>query len=99
MAEVNKEKQHISLNICNEKIDIYVRAEDEAYYRDAKDLVAATYGKYAEMFRGRRSERFIAATAMLEIGVKYQMEHASKDTDTYNKLLERLTADIDKALE
>jgi hypothetical protein len=36
---------------------------------------------------------------MLEIGVKYQMEHASKDTDTYNKLLERLTADIDKALE
>ncbi len=51
------------------------------------------------MFKGRRSDRFIAATALLEIGVKYQMAHASTDTDSYNSLLERLTADIDKALD
>ena len=57
------------------------------------------YGKYADLFRGRRSERFIAATALLEIGVKYQMESASKDTDSYNTLLERLTSDIDEALK
>jgi cell division protein ZapA len=69
MAEVNKEKQHISLNICDEKIDIYVKADEEAYYREAEKLVRATYGKYAELFRGRRSERFVAATALLEIGV------------------------------
>lgn len=99
MAEVNKGKQHISLNICNEKIDIWVKADEEGFYRDARDLVAATYGKYAEMFRGRRSERFVAATAMLEIAVMYQMEHADKDTDTYNGLLQRLTSDIDEALK
>lgn len=91
MAEVNKGKQHISLNICNEKIDIWVKADEEGFYRDARDLVAATYGKYAEMFRGRRSDRFVAATAMLEIAVMYQMEHANKDTDAYNGLLQRLT--------
>ena len=51
------------------------------------------------MFRGRRSERFIAATALLEIGVKYQMEHANKATDSYNSLLERLTSEIDEALK
>ena len=45
MAEVNKGKQHISLNICNEKIDIWVKADEEGFYRDARDLVAATYGK------------------------------------------------------
>jgi cell division protein ZapA len=99
MAEVNKEKQHISLNICDEKIDIYVKADEEAYYREAEKLVRATYGKYAELFRGRRSERFVAATALLEIGVKYQMEHATKSTDTYNSLLERLTSEIDQALK
>ena len=99
MAEVNKEKQHISLNICDEKIDIYVKADEEAYYREAEKLVRATYGKYAELFRGRRSERFVAATALLEIGVKYQMEHATKSTDTYNSLLERLTSEIDDALK
>ena len=99
MSEVNKGKQHISLNICNEKIDIWVKADEEGFYRDARDLVAATYGKYAEMFRGRRSDRFVAATAMLEIAVMYQMEHANKDTDAYNGLLQRLTSDIDEALK
>lgn len=99
MAEVNKGKQHISLNICDEKIDIYVKADEEVYYRDAEKLARGTYGKYAELFRGRRSERFIAATALLEIGVKYQMEHANKDTDSYNSFLERLTSEIDKVLK
>ncbi len=99
MAEVNKGKQHISLNICDEKIDIYVKTDEEAYYRDAEKLARATYGKYAELFRGRRSERFIAATALLEMGVKFQMEHALKDTDSYNDFLSRLTSEIDEALK
>lgn len=96
MAE--KEKQHISLNLCDEKIDIYVKVEEETYYRMAEKLVRDTYNKYAALFKGRRGDRFIAATAMLEIGVKYQMEHANKSTDSYNELLERLTSDIDEAL-
>ena len=99
MAEVNKEKQHFSLNICNEKIDIYVKGDEEAFYRDAEKLARNTYSKYEELFKGRRSERFVAATALLEIGVKYQMEHASKDIDSYNNLLQRLTSDIDEALK
>ena len=52
MAEVKKEKQHISLNICDERIDIYVQPDAEGYYRDAEKLVQTTYGKFAEMFRG-----------------------------------------------
>ena len=92
-------KQHISLNICDEKIDIYVKADEEAFYRDAAKLVQSTYNRYAEMFRGRRGERFVAATSMLEIGVKYQMEHASKDTDSYDSLLQRLSSEIDEALK
>lgn len=99
MAEANKEKQHISLNICDEKIDIYVKADEEVFYREAEKLVRNAYSKYAEMFRGRRSERFIAATALLEIGVLYQIEHANKDIEVYNKLLGRLTSDIDEALK
>ena len=99
MAEVKKEKQHISLNICDERIDIYVQPDAEGYYRDAEKLVQTTYGKFAEMFRGRKSERFISATALLEMAVKYQMEHASKEIDSYNNLLQRLTSDIDEVLK
>lgn len=99
MAEEKKEKQHISLNICDEKLDIYVKSDQEVYYREAEKLIRKTYGHYAEMFRGRRSERFIAATALLEIGVKFQMEQANKATDTYNDILARLTSDIDEALK
>ena len=50
MAEVNKEKQHISLNICNEKIDIYVKGDEETFYRDAEKLARNTYSKYEELF-------------------------------------------------
>ena len=99
MAEVKKEKQHISLNICDERIDIYVQPDAEGYYRDAEKLVQTTYGRFADRFRGQKSERFIAAAALLEMAVKYQMEHASKDTDSYNTLLQRLTSEIDEALK
>ena len=98
MAEVNKEKQHICLNICDEKLDIYVKPEEEAFYRDAEKLARGTYSKYADLFKVRRGEKFAAASALLEIGVKYQMERAAKSTDSYNSLLERLTSDIDEAL-
>ena len=99
MAEVNKGKQHISLKICGETIDIYVKSEEEPFYRDAEKLAKSTYAKYAQLFSGRKGERFFAATALLEIGVKYEMERAKKDTDSYDSLLERLTSEIDEALK
>jgi len=101
MAEVNKEKQHIHLIVCGDQIDIYVKSELEKLYRDADRLIKATYGKYAEMFRGNkdRGDHFIMSTALLEIAVMYQMEHAKKETDSYDDLLERLTSEIDKALK
>jgi len=100
MSEVKNEKQHISLSVCDEKLDIYVKsAEEEGYYREAEKLIRSTYGRYAEMFRGRRSEHFIAAAALLDIGVKFQMEHANKETDVYNDFLSRLTSEIDEVLK
>ena len=100
MNEVKKEKQHISLSVCDEKLDIYVKSpEEEGYYREAATLINGTYGRYAEMFRGRRSERFIAAATLLDVGVKFQMEHANKETDTYNDFFSRLTSEIEEALK
>ena len=93
MNEVKKEKQHISLSVCDEKLDIYVKSpEEEGYYREAATLINGT-------FRGRRSERFIAAATLLDIGVKFQMEHANKETDTYNAFFSRLTSEIEEALK
>lgn len=99
MPEVNKEKQHINLNVYDEKIDVYVKPEEERYYRDAEKLITATYNKYAQVFKGRRSDHTIALLTLVEIGLKYEMEKAKNDTASYNDVLQKLTSEIDILLD
>ena len=99
MAEVKKEKQHISLNVYDEKIDVYVKPEEEVYYRRARDLVTDTYNKYAQVFKGRRSDHTIALLTLVDIGLKYEKEHAKNDTVPYDDILLKLTSEIEDALK
>jgi len=99
MPEVGKEKQHITLNVYDEKIDVYVKPEEERYYRDAEKVITATYNKYAQVFKGRRSDHNIALLTLLEIGLKYEMELAKNDTASYNNTLEKLSSEIDSLLD
>lgn len=98
MAEKN-EKQHISLNVYDEKIDVYVKPEEEAYYRKAERLVTATYNKYAQVFKGRRSDHTIALLTLIEIALKYEMELDKNDTSPFHDILARLTTEIEGALK
>ena len=99
MPEAVTEKQHITLNVYDEKIDVYVKPEEEQYYRLAEKVISATYNKYAQVFKGRRSDHTIALLTLVEIGLKYEKEKAKNDTATYNNTLEKLSSEIDVLLD
>ena len=99
MAEVKTGKQHISLNVCKEKFDIYVLPEEEEFYPRAEKLIANTYNKYSQVFRGRRSEQSIVLLTLVEIGVKYEMAAGKNDTSPYDEILRKLTSEIESALK
>ena len=99
MAEARQEKQHISLLVYDEKIDVYVKPDEEEYYRKARDLVTNTYNKYAQVFKGRSSDHTIALLTLVDIGLKYEMEHDKNDTAPYDDILLQLTSEIEDALK
>jgi cell division protein ZapA len=99
MAEARQEKQHISLLVYDEKIAVYVKPDEEEYYRKARDLVTNTYNKYAQVFKGRRSDHTIALLTLVDIGLKYEMEHDKNDTAPYDDILLQLTSEIEDALK
>ena len=99
MAEARQEKQHISLLVYDEKIDVYVKPDEEEYYRKARDLVTNTYNKYAQVFKARRSDHTIALLTLVDIGLKYEMEHDKNDTAPYDDILLQLTSEIEDALK
>lgn len=99
MAEVKNEKQHISLHVYDESFDIYVKPEEEVFYRQAEKLITNTYNKYAQVFKGRRSDHSIALLTLVEIGVKYEMAAGKNDTTPYDDVLRKLTSEIEDALK
>lgn len=98
MAEARQEKQHISLLVYDEKIDVYVKPDEEEYYRRARDLVTSTYNKYAQVFKGRRSDHTIALLTLVDVGLKYIMESEKNNTAPYDDVLDKLTSEIEDAL-
>jgi cell division protein ZapA len=98
MAEARQEKQHISLLVYDEKIDVYVKPDEEEYYRRARDLVTNTYNKYAQVFKGRRSDHTIALLTLVDVGLKYIKESEKNNTAPYDDVLDKLTSEIEDAL-
>lgn len=98
MTEARQEKQHISLLVYDEKIDVYVKPDEEEYYRRARDLVTNTYNKYAQVFKGRRSDHTIALLTLVDVGLKYIKESEKNNTAPYDDVLDKLTSEIEDAL-
>ena len=82
---------NITLHVYDEEIAMKLHnREDEEYYRAAAKLITERYGAYAQVYRGRKSDHTIA--------LMYQKEHASNDTEPYDNVLAKLTAEIEEAL-
>ena len=99
MAEVNNEKLHIRLHVYNEDIDVTVNRSDEAYYRAAAKLITERYNRYAEAYKGRKSDHTISLMTLIDIALLYERERGKNDTAPYESILSKLTSEIEEALK
>ena len=98
MAEQNEEKLHIKLHVYNRDIDVYVNRSEEAYYRRAAKLITERYNTYAGKYKGRMDDSLLYIYVLIDIALRYEMEHDKNDTQKSNDILRKLTAMIDDAL-
>ncbi len=97
MAEENK-KLNIRLNLYDTVMAVNVFPEEEEYYRNAAKLINNTMNLYVPMLRGRKTEKEISYAAMLDIALAHEKMVNVNDTGIYNDILEKLTSEIEDAL-
>ena len=77
---------------------VNVFPEEEEYYRNAAKLINNTMNLYVPMLRGRKTEKEIMYAAMLDIALAHEKMVNVNDTGIYNDILEKLTSEIEDAL-
>ena len=98
MAETKNEELHIRLHVYDEDIDVTVERSEEEYYRAAAKLITDRYNVYAQIYKGRKSDHVIALMTLIDIALQHQKERSRNDVEPFEKILTRLTADIDEVL-
>jgi len=99
MAEGSKEKLNIRLHVYDEDIHATIEREEEVYYRAAAKLITERYGAYNQVFKGRKSDHTIALMTLVEIALRYEKELDRNDTTPYDKILSKLTSEMEEALK
>ncbi|MBP6527251.1 MAG: cell division protein ZapA [Prevotella sp.] len=99
MAEDNKDKLHIRLHVYDTEMSVNVVREDEKMYRDAAKLITDTVNTYADVFKGRKSDKDLLYMALIDIALRYEKESTRNDTEPYSDILGKLTSEIEDALK
>ncbi|EFI71141.1 MULTISPECIES: cell division protein ZapA [Segatella] len=98
MAEESKEKLKIRLHVYDTEIAVNVVRDDEEYYRKAAKLITDTVNTYADIFKGRKSDKELLYMALIDIALRYEKEAGRNDTSIYQDILGKLTSEIEEAL-
>ena len=99
MAEQIKDRLHIKLHVYDEEIEVVINRDDEEFYRLAAKLITERYNAYAQVYKGRKSDHIIALMTLIDIALMYQKERSHNDTQPYDNVLARLTAEIEDVLK
>ena len=99
MAEDNKDKLHIRLHVYDTEMSVNVVREDEKMYRGAAKLITDTVNTYADVFKGRKSDKDLLYMALIDIALRYEKESTRNDTEPYSDILGKLTSEIEDALK
>ena len=99
VAEENKDKLHIRLHVYDTEMAVNVVREDEKMYRDAAKLITDTVNTYADVFKGRKSDKDLLYMALIDIALRYEKESTRNDTEPYSDILGKLTSEIEDALK
>ena len=99
MAEQTEEKLLIRLHVYDTDLSVRIPREDEEYYRKSGKLIDEIVNSYAKIFKGRKSDKEILYMALLDVALRYEKESGRNDTEPYNDILSKLTAEIEEVLK
>ena len=94
MADQTEEKLQIRLHVYDTDLSVRIPREDEEYYRKSAKLINEIVNSYTKIFKGRKSDKEI-----LYIALRFEKESGRNDTEPYNNVLAKLTAEIEEALK
>lgn len=93
-----KGKIHIRLHVYDKDIPVSVLPEDEPFCRKAAKLITDKVNQFSELYRHSRGEKDILYMAMLDIAINLEIEKTRNETEPYDNILTKLTAEIENAL-
>ncbi len=99
MADQEQEKLLIRLHVYDTDLSVRIPREDEEYYRKSAKLIDDIVNSYAKIFKGRKSEKEILYMALIDVALRYEKESDRNDTEPYNDILSKLTAEMEEALK
>ena len=99
MADQGEEKLLIRLHVYDTDLSVRIPREDEEYYRKSGKLIDYFVNSYNKIFKGRKSDKEILYMALIDIALRYEKEVGRNDTEPYDDLLKKLTAEIEDALK
>jgi len=99
MVEDNKNKLHIRLHVYDTEMSVNVVRDEEKMYRDAAKLITDTVNTYADVFKGKKSDKDLLYMALIDIALRFEKESARNDTAPYSDILGKLTSEIEEALK
>lgn len=98
MAGQEQEKLTIRLHVYDTDLTVNIPREDEEYYRKSGKLINDLVNSYSKIFKGRKSDKEILYMALIDVALRYEKEVDRNDTEPYNTLLNKLTAEIEESL-
>ena len=99
MVDQTQDKLRIRLHVYDTDLSVRIPREDEEYYRKSAKLIDDIVNSYTKIYKGRKSDKEILYMALLDVALRYEKEEGKNDTQPYNEILEKLTAEIEDALK
>ncbi|MDY5670175.1 MULTISPECIES: cell division protein ZapA [Prevotellaceae] len=99
MVDQTQDKLQIRLHVYDTDLSVRIPREDEEYYRKSAKLIDDIVNSYTKIYKGRKSDKEILYMALLDVALRYEKEEGKNDTQPYNEILEKLTAEIEDALK
>ena len=99
MVDQTQDKLQIRLHVYDTDLSVRIPREDEEYYRKSAKLIDDIVNSYTKIFKGRKSDKEILYMALLDVAMRYEKAEGKNDTQPYNEILEKLTAEIEDALK
>ena len=99
MADQKEDKLQIRLHVYDTDLTVRIPREDEEYYRKSAKLIDEIVNSYSKIFKGRKSDKEILYMALIDVALRYEKEVGRNDTEPYDDLLKKLTAEIEDALK